>query len=409
MLVIVQPLSAGVALARQAVLAGHPCLIPTEFPELLPPEVHAGAEVVDWRPGAGVPALLELVERAGAAPAGVIAGFEYVVPEAAELARALGLPGLSRASAEAVRQKDLMRARCTERGIAVPGSVAVPPGPVGAAPFRYPVVVKPVDCGGSLMVRLARGDAEYAAACAEIHGAGADQVKFHPNPRRVALVEEYVEGPEFSVEGWVDGGGTHVASVTTKYVSAPPWFFETGHIATPPGQSPYGELLTGFTERVVAAFELTAGPFHLEARVDASGRPVLIEIGARLAGDSIPELVLAGPGVDLGLAAVDAACGRRHPEPGPDGRSAGLAFVTTDRPGVFAGTVSGLEPYVGAPEFERLVWEAEASEVLDPDDIFHNRVAQVHFRGDLAQVQRLVSGVLRDARVDITDKEGIHA
>ncbi|MER6997957.1 ATP-grasp domain-containing protein [Streptomyces sp. NPDC000410] len=407
MLIIVQPLSAGVQLALRAVESGHRCLIPTQFPELLPAEVHASARVVDWHPDHGVPALLHHTEQARTAPAGVVAGFEYIVPEAADLARALGLPALSRATALAVRQKDVMRGRCAERGIAVPGSALVTSGSRGEPPFPFPVVVKPVDCGGSLMVSLARDPEEYARACAEIHRA--DEVKFHNNPRRTALVEEFVEGPEFSVEGWVDDAGVHVASITTKFVSQPPQFFEMGHIATAPEQSPYGRLLADFTHRVIDAFDIDVGPFHVEARLDRGGRPVLIEVGARLAGDCIPELIHAGPGVDLYLAAIAAACGERYEEGESSPQSAGVAFVTTDRPGEFAGSVSGLEPHLGTPEFQSLVWEADKGMTLDPDDIFTNRVAQVHFRGDLARVDELVGAVLREAEVDITDKEGIRA
>ncbi|WP_405851718.1 ATP-grasp domain-containing protein [Streptomyces sp. NBC_00090] len=420
MLIVVQPLSAGVRLAARAVRAGIPCLIPTQFPELLPPEVTAGATVVDWHPELGVPGLLRRVEESGARPTGVVAGFEYVVPESAELARTLGLPALGAEAAEAVRQKDVMRRRCAERDIAFPRSVPVAPESAGPCPLPFPVVVKPVDCGGSLMVSLCRDAEEYERALAAVHRPG--EVKFHPSPRRVALVEEYVEGPEFSLDGWVDGAGPHVASVTTKFLSDPPDFFETGHIATAPAHSPHGALLEEFARRVVEAFDLTVGPFHIETRIDRGGRPVLIEVGARLAGDCIPELVLAGPGVDLCAAAVDAARGVRH-EPGPlSPVSAGLAFVTTDRPGPFAGTLSGAEPFLRAEEFRGLVPEAEPGTVLDPADIFSNRVARLHFEGDLDRVERLVASVLTEVEVDIAaagatgtqrpvlkEKEGVRA
>lgn len=404
MLIVVQPLSAGTRLASRLVEVGISCLIPTQFPDLLPAEVHAGARVVDWHPDQGLPALLRLVEESGETPRGVVAGFEYVVGEAAELARALGLPALSPETVEAVRQKDVMRECCVKHDIAVPGSVAVTADEVGRSPFAFPVVVKPVDWGGSLAVSLAHDDEAYRRACARIHRYA--EVKFHHNPRRVALVEEYVDGPEFSIEGWVDPAGLHLASITTKFVSAPPWFFEMGHVATPPHRSPHGELLRDFTERVVAAFNIAVGPFHVETRIARDGRPVLIEVGARLAGDSIPELVRAGPGVDLYLAATEAACGRRYPHPATSSLSAGLAFVTTDRPGTFAGSLSGLEPFLRAEEFDRVLFEAEPGAVLDPDDIFHNRVAQVHFTGDRGRVEELVDAVIRNVRVDIADKEG---
>ncbi|MFJ9428713.1 acetyl-CoA carboxylase biotin carboxylase subunit family protein [Streptomyces sp. NPDC101490] len=412
MLIVVQPLSAGVRLAARVVASGTPCLIPTQFPELLPPEVTAGATVVDWSPDRGVAELLRIVGECGERPTGVVAGFEYVVPESAALARALGLPALGAEAAEAVRQKDVMRRWCAERGVAFPRSVLVEQGVPGPCPLPFPVVVKPVDCGGSLMVSLCRDEEEYAAACAVVHGPG--EVRFHPNPRRAALVEEYVEGPEFSLDGWVDAAGPHLASVTTKFLSAEPDFFETGHIATAPERSPHGVALEEFARRVVEAFELSVGPFHIETRIDRDGRPVLIEVGARLAGDNIPELVLAGPGVDLCAAAADAARGLRH-DPGPlSPVSAGLAFVTTRRAGPYAGTLTGTAPFTGAGEFRELVPEAEPGTVLDPGDIFRNRVARLHFEGALDQVERLVASVISEVEADVEgvglqDKEGAHA
>ncbi|MFJ8131573.1 ATP-grasp domain-containing protein [Streptomyces hydrogenans] len=406
MLIVVQPLSAGVRLTARMVAAGVPCLVPTQFPELLPPEVRAGATVVDWHPDAGVAGLLRLVEKAvaetGTAPSGVIAGFEYAVPEAAELARTLGLPALDAPAAEAVRQKDVMRRRCEERGVAHPRSVTVGPEETGPCPLPFPVVVKPVDCGGSLMVSLCRDEEEYARARAVVHDPGED-VKFHPNPRRTAVVEEYVEGPEFSLDGWVDADGPHLASVTSKFLSAPPDFFEMGHIATAPERSPHGEVLERFARQVVAAFDLAVGPFHIETRIVRDRGPVLIEVGARLAGDNIPELVLAGPGVDLCAATADAARGLAHDPGALSPVSAGLAFVTTDRSGTFTGTLHGIDAFTGAAEFRGLLPEEEPGAVLDPGDIFRNRVARIHFEGDLDRVERLVASVLAEVRVGVED------
>ncbi|GHG17370.1 ATP-grasp domain-containing protein [Streptomyces hydrogenans] len=406
MLIVVQPLSAGVRLTARMVAAGVPCLVPTQFPELLPPEVRAGATVVDWHPDAGVAGLLRLVEKAvaetGTAPSGVIAGFEYAVPEAAELARTLGLPALDAPAAEAVRQKDVMRRRCEERGVAHPRSIAVGPDEAGPCPLPFPVVVKPVDCGGSLMVSLCRDEEEYARARAVVHDPG-EEVKFHPNPRRTAVVEEYVEGPEFSLDGWVDADGPHLASVTSKFLSAPPDFFEMGHIATAPECSPHGEVLERFARQVVAAFDLTVGPFHIETRIVRGRGPVLIEVGARLAGDNIPELVLAGPGVDLCAATADAARGLSHDPGALSPVSAGLAFVTTDRSGTFTGTLHGIDAFTEAAEFRGLLPEEEPGAVLDPGDIFRNRVARIHFEGDLDRVERLVASVLAEVRVGVED------
>ena len=61
-----------------------------------------------------------------------------------------------------------MRSRCRQHGIAVPGSVAATAERVDEPPLPFPVIVKPVDCGGSLMVTLARDTGEHLRACAPL-------------------------------------------------------------------------------------------------------------------------------------------------------------------------------------------------------------------------------------------------
>ncbi|KIX78675.1 ligase, partial [Streptomyces sp. MBRL 601] len=94
--------------------------------------------------------------------------------------------------------------------------------------------------------------------------------------------------------------------------------------------------------------------------------------------------------------------------------SAGLAFVTADRPGAFSGTLPGVDAYTGAAEFRALLPEAEPGALLDPGDIFSNRVARIHFEGDLDRVEHLVASVLADVKADVDgvghqDKEGARA
>lgn len=105
--------------------------------------------------------------------------------------------------------------------------------------------------------------------------------------------------------------------------------------ATPadsPRLSPHVAELTSFARQVVEAFEVSVGPFRIEARIAADGQPVLIELAVRLPGDHIPELVNAGPGADLYLATIAAACGEQYRVPPAAGDSAGLASITASQP-----------------------------------------------------------------------------
>jgi ATP-grasp domain len=104
--------------------------------------------------------------------------------------------------------------------------------------------------------------------------------------RAVPLVmEEYVEGEEYFVNGQVDAAGRVLSLAAFQYLRRPAngrhnLDFETQLL-------PYGDprfaQLTRYAEDVVQASGLTRTPFHLELKLDAQG-PCLIEVGARLAG-----------------------------------------------------------------------------------------------------------------------------
>ena len=85
------------------------------------------------------------------------------------------------------------------------------------------MVVKPADGTGSRGVRLCPRHAEVRRHTAGLLAQGRDE-RGQPTLPAV-LVEEYVAGPELSVETF----GTGVVGVTAKYLGAAPWFVESGH------------------------------------------------------------------------------------------------------------------------------------------------------------------------------------
>src|SRR5207249_7492479 len=103
------------------------------------------------------------------------------------------------------------------------------------------------------------------------------------------LIEEYVEGPEYSVEGFMDGGSVRVACITSKFLGPEPHFVEAGHVVPGSISEPERRRVVAYVGRVVAALRLDRGPFHAELRCTPHG-PLLIEIAARLGGDRIPDL-----------------------------------------------------------------------------------------------------------------------
>lgn len=114
-----------------------------------------------------------------------------------------------------------------------------------------------------------------------------------------ALVEEFMEGPEVSVESYSVEGETHIITITDKIVTELPFFVELGH--TEPSRLSYDqqEEICKVADLAIRAIGMKNGPTHTEIKVTPSGAK-LVEIAARLGGDFITSrLVPLSTGVDM--------------------------------------------------------------------------------------------------------------
>ncbi len=113
------------------------------------------------------------------------------------------------------------------------------------------------------------------------------------------LLEEFMEGPEVSVESFTINGETHIITITDKMVTEVPYFVETGH--TEPSRLPADvcEDIRQVALASIRALGVVNGPTHTEIKVTGTGAK-LVEIAARLGGDFITSrLVPLSTGVDL--------------------------------------------------------------------------------------------------------------
>jgi biotin carboxylase len=128
-------------------------------------------------------------------------------------------------------------------------------------------------------------------------------------PGKPFVVEEFVTGREFSVEGAFLGGRPVVLAVTEKQLMPAPLFVEAGHVL--PARMP--EALradcASTTEAALTAFGLRYGVFHVELWSTASGI-VLGEVHVRNGGDWIHRMIQhAVPGLELFGVVYDDALG----------------------------------------------------------------------------------------------------
>lgn len=234
--------------------------------------------------------------------AGVIPLHEMSVQTATAIAAALDLPGFSHVVADRVRNKLLAREALQEAGVPCPAFAAIrSPADVLAFGRRhgFPLILKPTDSGGSVGVFLVSSPDDAASACANVS-------KHSYNG--VLLAESVLHGPEFSVEIVISDGRPEVMAVTEKLNTNGPYYVELGH-TVPTQLGPAEAAVAEEACRAVRALGLKVGAAHVEVRLTEEG-PRIIEVGGRLAGDLIPDLVELAYGVNPYVLAAEVATGR---------------------------------------------------------------------------------------------------
>ncbi|MGJ5670764.1 ATP-grasp domain-containing protein [Rhodococcus aetherivorans] len=289
---------------------------------------------------------------------GVLTSCDYYLPTAARIASALGLPGPTPEAIETACDK--ARTRAVLDCVGVPGprhTTASVDDTIrlrtAAESVGFPLVVKPTDLCAGMFVRRADSWLDVESA---VHALRGFEINARGQRRNsTVLLEEFLTGPEFSVESWISRGKVHTVGVTDKSLGGASGFVETGHMFP-------ADLAEGDRARVVAAGEeaidavgLDHGVVHTELRLTAAG-PRIIEINPRPAGNQITELIRHVSGVDLPRVAVELALGREPivptvPDEDRDGgrpSSAAVSMLVPTRAGVVTG-IEGVDTVAADP------------------------------------------------------------
>ncbi len=152
--------------------------------------------------------------------------------------------------------------------------------------MSYPCVVKPVALSGSRGVMRADDPAALAAACERLQALMRQpEVRAERNEAHAtALVEGFIPGREYALEGVMHHGVLHVLAIFDKPDPLDGPFFEETIYLTPSAAAAEQQraIVDGVT-RAARALGLHHGPIHAECRANADGVFVL-EVAARPIG-----------------------------------------------------------------------------------------------------------------------------
>lgn len=168
--------------------------------------------------------------------------------------------------------------------------------------FSFPIITKPTDNSGSRGVMLVNNENELREALnySSIYGRSG-----------CVIVEEYMVGPEFSVEILVIDKKPYVLQVTDKITTEAPHFVEIGHSQPSKYPNTSIELIKDLAGRAALAVGIENGPAHAEIILTENG-PKMVEIGARMGGGCITtHLVPLSTGINMTELVIRVALGEK--------------------------------------------------------------------------------------------------
>ncbi len=231
-----------------------------------------------------------IVDRFGEHPPdGVIAVGDRPVTIAARVNEAFGLPGNPSSAALASRNKLESRRALQAGGLAVPAfqpiSLADDPREISLT-LSYPAVVKPLAMSGSRGVIRVNNSCEFVLAFERLRAllAQPDVRVERDSAHDMLLVESFIPGQEFAVEGVLTGGALRLFAIFDKPDPLNGPFFEETIYLTPSRESArvQGEIAAAVADGA-SAVGLRHGPLHAECRVNDQGVH-LLEVAARPIG-----------------------------------------------------------------------------------------------------------------------------
>lgn len=229
---------------------------------------------------------------------------DFAAPTVAYIARKMGLPGNPERTDIVARNKYEMRKAFQEYGgiycplfIETDGNQQA----LDLSEFHFPIIVKPTDRWSSKGVTRVNSIDEIAPAIK-------NACKESLNGK--AIVEEFMDGSEYSAECIVFHQNVTILAFTQKVTTGYPHYIEKGHKQPSNLTEEQKENAKEVINRAVKALDITDSAAHVEFRVLDNGEIGIIEVGARMGGDCIgTDLTPISTGMDYIKMVIDVACG----------------------------------------------------------------------------------------------------
>nr|WP_263314089.1 ATP-grasp domain-containing protein [Mammaliicoccus sp. Marseille-Q6498] len=235
----------------------------------------------------------------GYVPKSIIPLNDWTLKVANKLNKDYGLPHLEENVVEACRNKKEMKRLFEIYGVATPKSKNFYNEHQLREllnDFSFPVIIKPVDFGGSGGVYLANNLEESLESYKKSKRIMEEYANTFKVSKNEFLLEEFIASDdEVSVEVLCGKEFYKVITVTEKYLSPKPWFTEMGHVV--PSHRYKDTNITSLAIDACKSLGINRGVAHVEIKVKGKDLYV-IEAAARPGGDAIMDLIESSYGIN---------------------------------------------------------------------------------------------------------------
>lgn len=244
---------------------------------------------------------------------------DMAVPTICYVAEKMNLISNSYISSVASTNKWDMRKAFKKGNCSIPKFIEASNSEVTIEGFKFPLIVKPVDRSGSRGVTKVIFETELQEAI---------NYAITESFGKKAIIEEYIEGNEVSVET-ISWKGEHIIlAITDKVTTGAPHFVELAHHQPSGLPKEIQDKIKIETIKCLNALEVKFGAGHSEFKITSSGDVYVIEVGARMGGDFIgSHLVELSTGYDFLEGVINIALGKHKTPILKDNNFSGVYFL----------------------------------------------------------------------------------
>lgn len=252
---------------------------------------------------------------------------ESALPTVVYVAQKLGLVSNSEESIKLTQSKYAQRLALEKAGIPVPKYYLIESrADIEEVDCRFPVIVKPVDSGGSQGICKVEDKAKLEEAY---------NYAISYSRSSKAIIEEYIDGREFSVEFISHQGKHYFLQITDKVTSGAPRFVEMQHHQPADIPASIWERIKTMVADALTALKIENSASHTEIKWNSNDELYIIETGARMGGDYISsDLVRLSTGYDFVEGAIKLAVGKFEEPTFPRHMHSGVYFYSKLAPEV---------------------------------------------------------------------------